>query len=123
MNLGTTGYELHRFDQMFGNQNSTSMTEDTGRVVMNTAEGGRLTINPDDSQTYNAADARSNLNMNLGLSERIGSELRSTAGRTSQPCANPFGERRASSIPAQKTACFLTAVRTQAGCRLRSAHA
>ena len=80
MNLGTTGYELHRFDQMFGRQNSTSMTEDTGRVVMNTAEGGRLTINPDDSQTYNAADARSNLNMNLGLSERIGSELRSSAG-------------------------------------------
>ncbi|VXD00922.1 conserved membrane hypothetical protein [Oceanicaulis sp. 350] len=80
MNLGTTGYDLHRFDQMFGRQNSTSMTEDTGRVVMNTAEGGRLTINPDDSQTYNAADARSNLNMNLGLSERIGSELRSSAG-------------------------------------------
>ncbi|MAB69172.1 MAG: hypothetical protein CMH89_06000, partial [Oceanicaulis sp.] len=80
MNLGTTGYDLHRFNQTFGYQNSTSMTEDTGRVVMNTAEGGRLTINPDDSQTYNAADARSNLNMNLGLSERIGSELRSSAG-------------------------------------------
>ena len=91
MNLGTTGYELHRFDQMFGNQNSTSMTEDTGRVVMNTAEGGRLTINPDDSQTYNAADARSNLNMNLGLSERIGSELRSTAGEQAS-LAQPLSE-------------------------------
>lgn len=80
MNLGTSGYDLHRFNQEFGNQVGTSLSQDTGRSAVRSSEGGTFNVAANGRETYDGVGARSNLNMPIAASQAVGSELRQTAG-------------------------------------------
>lgn len=83
MNLGTSGYDLHRFNQEFGNNGGTSLMHDAGRASIRSSEGGTFNVAANGRETYDGVGARSNLNMPIAASQVIGSELRQTAGELS----------------------------------------